>query len=195
MQWDSRNISYAVLIVVTAGNVAKPQSPPKPTPKDIVIESNRKELDNLLLRKPILATDDNAARQATLKQINEDFKALQILNNSVQTETSNQNSIDYNAISKLMSEIGGRASRLKANLMLPKPQIEKKKEVQTSSLVDFKGELTTLDKVVLRFTTNPIFQQSGVIDIELAKKASGDLASIIEQSGKLKKAAAKLAKN
>ena len=195
MQWDSRNISYAVLIVVTAGNVAKPQSPPKPTPKDIVIESNRKELDNLLLRKPILATDDNAARQATLKQINEDFKALQILNNSVQTETSNQNSIDYNAISKLMSEIGGRASRLKANLMLPKPQIEKKKEVQTSSLVDFKGELTTLDKVVLRFTTNPIFQQSGVIDIELAKKASCDLASIIEQSGRLKKAAAKLAKN
>jgi len=165
------------------------------TPRDVVMESNRQELDNLLLRKPILATEDKSARQAVLKQINDDFKNLQVLNNKLMSEVEDQGGVDYKEISTMLADIGSRAARLKSNLALPK--VDEKKEKANSELTTaaaLKDRLMEFDKVVMSFATNPIFQQANVIDVELAKQASGDLATIIERSGKLKNAAAKLAK-
>jgi hypothetical protein len=196
MRWNLCNISYAVIVMLLSGNAAIAQTPPKPTPKDVVIESNRKELDNLLLRKPILTSEDNAARQAVLKQINEDFKALQLLNNKLMTSISGPDQIDYKSLSKLISEIGSKASRLKSNMVLPKAETDRKKaaaEISNASV--FKAELAAFDKVIVSFVTNPIFQKPDVLEVELAKQASRDLVSIIEQSARLKKAATKLASN
>jgi hypothetical protein len=165
------------------------------TPRDVVKESNRQELDNLLLRKPILATEDKSARQAVLKQINDDFKTLQVLNNKLMSEVTDQGGADYKEISTMLADIGSRAARLKSNLALPK--VDEKKEKSNSELTTaaaLKDRLMEFDRVVMSFATNPIFQQANVIDVELAKQASGDLATIIERSGKLKKAAATLAK-
>ena len=195
MRWNFSSIAYVLILVLMTGDAVGPQGPPKPTPRDVVTESNRKELDNLLLRKPILTSEDSAARQATLKQINEDFKALQLLTNKLMTATSGTDQIDYKSLLKLISEIGSKASRLKSNMVLPKADTDKKKtpaEILNTST--FSAEVAVLDKVVVSFTTNPIFQQPDVIDIDLAKKASIDLLSIIEQSGRLKKVASKLAK-
>lgn len=199
MKWNPTNIScfYVGLIVVCFGmGTAKSQTPPRPNPRDVVIESNRQELDNLLLRKPILTTEDNSARQAVLKQINEDFKALQVLNNRVMAAAIGQQQVDYKSLSKLISEIGSKASRLRSNLALPKVESEKRKlSDETLSAAGFKEALSTFDKVVMSFATNPIFQQTNVIELEPAKRASRDLSAIIEQSGKLKKVASRLAKD
>jgi len=95
----------------------------------------------------------------------------------------------------MLADIGSRAVRLKSNLALPK--VDEKKEKSNSELTTaaaLKDRLMEFDRVVMSFATNPIFQQANVIDVELAKQASGDLATIIERSGKLKKAAATLAK-
>jgi len=195
MRWNFSSIAYVLILVLMTGDAVDPQGPPKPTPRDVVTESNRKELDNLLLRKPILTSEDSAARQATLKQINEDFKALQLLTNELVTAISGPDQIDYKSALKLISEISGKASRLKSNMVLPKADPDKKKTpVEILNTSTFSAEVAVLDKVVVSFTTNPIFQQPDVIDIDLAKKASGDLVSIIDQSGRLKKAASKLAK-
>jgi len=188
------NGSYLLTLVCMGVTFTSTQAQRK-TPRDVVIESNRQELDNLLLRKPILATEDKSARQAVLKQINDDFKTLQVLNNKLMSEVEDQGGVDYKEISTMLADIGSRAARLKSNLALPK--VDEKKEKANSELTTaaaLKDRLMEFDKVVMSFATNPIFQQANVIDVELAKQASGDLATIIERSGKLKKAAAKLAK-
>ena len=188
------NGSYLLTLVCMSVTFTSSQAQRK-TPRDVVMESNRQELDNLLLRKPILATEDKSARQAVLKQINDDFKTLQVLNNKLMSEVEDQGGVDYKEISTMLADIGSRAARLKSNLALPK--VDEKKEKANSELTTaaaLKDRLMEFDKVVMSFATNPIFQQANVIDVELAKQASGDLATIIERSGKLKKAAAKLAK-
>jgi len=188
------NGSYLLTLVCMSVTFTSTQTQRK-TPRDVVMESNRQELDNLLLRKPILATEDKSARQAVLKQINDDFKTLQVLNNKLMSEVEDQGGVDYKEISTMLADIGSRAARLKSNLALPK--VDEKKEKSNSELTTaaaLKDRLMEFDKVVMSFATNPIFQQANVIDVELAKQASGDLATIIERSGKLKKAAAKLAK-
>ena len=188
------NGSYLLTLVCMGVTFTSTQVQRK-TPRDVVMESNRQELDNLLLRKPILATEDKSARQAVLKQINDDFKTLQVLNNKLMSEVEDQGGVDYKEISTMLADIGSRAARLKSNLALPK--VDEKKEKANSELTTaaaLKDRLMEFDKVVMSFATNPIFQQANVIDVELAKQASGDLATIIERSGKLKKAAAKLAK-
>ena len=188
------NGSYLLTLICMSVTFTSTQAQRK-TPRDVVIESNRQELDNLLLRKPILATEDKSARQAVLKQINDDFKTLQVLNSKVMSKVTDQSGVDYKEISTMLADIGSRAARLKSNLALPK--VDEKKDKANSEIttaVALKDRLMEFDKVVMSFATNPIFQQANVIDVELAKQASGDLATIIERSGKLKKAAAKLAK-
>jgi hypothetical protein len=186
-------LSLLTVLVLSVGQ-AEAQPPGQPKLRQVVIDSNRQELDNLLLRKPILTTEDNAARQAVLKQINEDFKALQVLNNGVMTEVTAAGSIDYKSIANKISEIGGKASRLRSNLVLPKAETEEKKAADVLTVDDLKQALLEFDKVVMSFTTNPIFQKVNVIEVNLAKQASADLETIIKRSGKLKKAAAKIAK-
>jgi hypothetical protein len=188
-------ISYVGVISIFLSVHAVYGQSTRSNPRDVVVESNRKELDNLLLRKPILTTEDKSARQAVLREINEDFKALQVLNNRLMTEATDPAEVDYKSLSKLLSEIGSKASRLKSNLLLPKVEVEKKQDSKaTLDASGFKVALEAFDKVVVNFATNPIFQKVNVIEVDLAKQASRDLATIIEQSLRLKKAAMKLSK-
>ena len=57
---------------------------------------------------------------------------------------------------------------------------------------ELKQGLLALDKVVMSFVSNPIFRQTQVIEVELAKQASRDLELLIKQSESLKKAASRL---
>jgi IS30 family transposase len=174
-------------------DVINAQTPPRSDPRSVVIETNRQELDTLLLRKPILTAEDNSARQAVLKQINEDFKALQVLNNRLMTEATSTVEVNYKSLSKLLSEIGSKASRLKSNLRLPKVDIEKREERKMRlDAAGFRVALEAFDKVVINFATNPIFQRINVVEMDLAKQASRDLSTIIDQSRKLKKSATTL---
>lgn len=188
-------ISYiGVISILLSVNSAYGQST-RSNPRDVIIESNRQELDNLLLRKPILTAEDKSAQQAILKQINEDFKALQVLNNRLMTEATSQGELNYKSLAKVLSEMGSKASRLKSNLLLPKAEVEKQKENERAlDASGFKEALQAFDKVVTSFATNGIFQKVNVMEVELAKKASLDLMSIIDQSARLKKAATKLSK-
>jgi hypothetical protein len=189
-------IFYAGAIsIFLSAHVVNAQTPPRPDLRNVVIETNRQELDNLLLRKPILTAEDKSAQQAVLKQINEDFKALQVLNNRLMTEAMSDGDLDYKSLSKVLSEMVSRASRLKSHLMLPKAEVEKQKE--SERVLDasaFKDSLQEFDKVVTSFSTNPILQKVNVMEVELAKQASRDLVLIIQQSSRLKKAATKLSK-
>ena len=177
-----------ILTLLTVVDVAQAQA----GGRGVVVETNRKELDTILMRKPIPATEDPSARRATLEQINQDFKSLQELNNKLMSAVTAQGEVDYKSIASWVGEIKSKASRLKSNLVLP--EATKEKQVKTENEVELKQQFLAFDKVIESFVTNPIFQNTNVVDVELAKKASNDLSKIIEESGKLKKAVARLAK-
>jgi len=168
------------------------QVPTRTNPRDVVIDANRQELDNLLLRKPILTAEDNSVRQATLKQINEDFKAVQALNNQVMSKVTSAEQLDYKLISNKISELGSKATRLRKNLVLPKAEKHTKSLSTISTSAELKQALLEFDKVVVSFVSNPIFKQTQVIEVDLAKQASRDLELLIKQSESLKKAASRL---
>jgi len=192
MRWKLCISSCLIALFIQVLSVNS-QVPSKQSPRDVATESNRRELDNLLLRKPILTTEDKSARQAVLKEINEDFKALQVLNNKVMTEATAEGAIDYKSISNDLSELKSKASRLRSNLALPKTDSdEKTKAIDIANAADLKEALLAFDKVVESFATNPLFQKVNAIDVELANQASRDLEIIVRQSAELKKVAAKL---
>ncbi len=165
-------------------------------PREVIRQSNRQEMDNLLLRKPILSVEDTAARQATLKQINDDFKNLQVLNNQLMTSCVHEQ-VDFKCASELLSGIGARASRLQSSLLLPVDDSDEKKESwpEISTADQLRASLLAFDGVVTRFVNNPIFKQEKVIDAQQAASAGRDMRAIAELSRKLKKASRKLEKS
>ncbi|HEX7296992.1 MAG TPA: hypothetical protein VF251_14655, partial [Pyrinomonadaceae bacterium] len=117
------------------------------------------------------------------------------LNNKMMATAWSQSMVDYRYISKMVGEIGKRAARLKVNLLLPKIE-EKTEPTQPSQEIAnseaLKAELLLMDKSLMRFVNNPIFQQTSVIDLELANRATRDLNAVILMSNKLKKVSDKL---
>jgi hypothetical protein len=58
----------------------------------------------------------------------------------------------------------------------------------------FREVLLLLDKTIMRFVTNPVFQAANTVDVNLAKKASHDLEQVIFLTFDLKQNAQKLRK-
>jgi len=186
--------SWALLLTLTLCQIAMAQT--RGSPRDVVIESNRQEMDALLLRKPITGGRDVSARMAILKQLGDDFRSLQVLNNKLMEEGTSKEPVDYKKVTNLLSEIGSRASRLRTYLALPEIEVKKEKaaSLEIPEVNQFRTELSKLDKTIMRFVHNPIFQKTNVVDVQLGQRASMDLTMIIEQSGKLKKVSMRLEK-
>jgi hypothetical protein len=134
------------------------------------------------------------ARAAVLKQLRDDFKSIQDVNNKMMAEAWAREQLDYGHISDMLSEINGRATRLKANLLLPEPESSKKKDerLSISGPKGLRSALLLMDRSIMSFVTNPIFQKPNVMEIGLAKQARRDLESVIALSVDLKKVAANL---
>jgi hypothetical protein len=166
---------------------------PPPT-RRVVTRTNQRELDLLLLRKPIKSVEDKAARLALQKQINDDFRELQLANNKLMAEVTARSDFDVRLVSGMLGELNSRAKRLKTNLLLPRTEAKKESLVEVSSSGQLQTELVVLDRVIVSFATNELFQNRSVVEMDLAKNASRDLDQIVQLTGRLKKAAEKLRK-
>ncbi len=162
--------------------------------RDTVRAIERKEMDRLLLLKPLTETKDNPARRAILKQISEDFRDMQGLNNKMMAQAWAREELDYRYISDMVSQIRGKAARLKFNLSLPEAEEKKPTLGEISSAREFRSGLLLLDRQIMKFATNPLFQKPNVVDVDLANQASRDLNAVVEMSGKLKGIASRLGK-
>lgn len=172
------------------------QRPSNPNPlRDVVRSIQHKELDRLLLLKPLPLGKDDAAHRAMLKQLSEDFRDLQGLNNKMMAETWSRPELNYQYLSDMISQIRSKATRLKSNLALPEGSNEELKHPEVSDASTFKDALLVMDKRIMSFVGNPLFREANVVDVKLAHQATGDLQAVIELSGKLKKTAAKLSKS
>lgn len=168
-----------------------------PTLGDKVREINRVERERQLLLKPLPAKrDDGSVRLAVLKQIREDFKNIQGLNNTMMADAWAHEELDYGHISDSISQIKSKATRLRSNLALPKAKDveEKQLDLARAGVKEFRAALLLLDKSIMSFVTNPLFQEANVVEVNLGAQASHDLKLIIELSGSLHKSAAALMK-
>lgn len=167
------------------------------SPRDTADRLSRIDTNRAADMQIIKGTQNKAVREAIQKQIVEDFRSLQSLNNKMMADAWKNPELDYKYISDMIGQIAKKAERLKSNLALPDPDKPKdpqvpQKEIGTAQ--DFKAELMLLDTTVMRFVTNPIFQKTGVVELKLANQASEDLEKIIDMSKGLRKAGTKLKK-
>ncbi|HVS80714.1 MAG TPA: hypothetical protein VHE60_03180 [Pyrinomonadaceae bacterium] len=139
-------------------------------------------------RKPI-RKPGSGPEESALPQIKEDFERIQFIDREMMKSVFADNVVDNKQILKALSEIRKRASRLRTNLAYPEPndsQVVSQAPIQKE--IDIKLSLARLDQTIMSFVTNPIFQlKQQVVEAELAKKASGDLRDVVEQSDQIRK--------
>src|ERR1051325_4985987 len=143
----------SVLILAAPTTVTRAQSAPSPA-RDAVRTMQIKDMDRMLQYKLLPPTkEDNAARVMVLRQIGEDFKELQLLNNKMMSAAWAKEDLDYGFLSEMMSRIRGKASRLKKNMALPQPaHLEKAHPVQSiSNANDFRSALILLARLLMSF--------------------------------------------
>lgn len=136
----------------------------------------------------------NLVRQAIQKQISEDFRDLQALNNKMMADAWARPELDYKYISGMVGQISRKAARLRSTLGLPQSNEERetKATLEIASAKEFRRELLLLDQSVMKFVTNPIFQKTNVVELDLANRASRDLNAVVNLSNTLKKVGEKL---
>jgi len=135
------------------------------------------------------AGDNSEATRALLKQTSDDFRQIQNINNKMMAQVYAAETIDYDRTSAAIAQINTKATRLKNNLALPNPKDVKKKDLTVSGVKEFKAALLLMDRSIMSFVTNPIFQKPNVMEVEPATRASQDLADIITLSATLKRIA------
>ena len=143
--------------------------------------------------KPRTAEEETLA----LAQIAEDFKRIQVINNKMMSTTMPAVAPDYASIADTTAEIRKRASRLRDNLRLPQGPPEKVKPPEYKQAFDvarMKAALLSLDGSIMSFIKNPIFNNTGVVQVEAAERARRDLNTIIEFSLLIKKDAEQLSR-
>jgi hypothetical protein len=104
---------------------------------------------------------------------------------------------DYKLISDKAREINKRADRLKA-FLIPVDPDDKEKNQKNQGEFDndeMKGALIQLCNQIESFVDNPVLKTPDTVDVEQSTKAGGDLLSIIELSGTIKRSAERLNKS
>ena len=135
--------------------------------------------------------------ELALKELQEDFTQLQILNKDLVLKTAKTQMPDVKFVARSTSEINRRAARLLSNLALPESGIGtlRSQPEEISDMTKLKASITKLGWLMYNFKKNPIFQEVGVLDASSAVKARGDLEAIIELSLHIKKGSEQLSKS
>jgi hypothetical protein len=156
----------------------------------------RAEMDRLLLWALPSNTESEAIRLSRFKQIKDDFRNLQSVNNKMMADAWLRDELDYSYIADMVAKIRGKANDLKESLNLPEP--EKKQATSempsVTTVRQFRERLLLLDKTIMQFVNNPVFQAANTVDVTQAKNASHDLDQVIAMSDDLKRNAQRLRK-
>ncbi|MBA3765859.1 MAG: hypothetical protein H0W99_02505 [Acidobacteria bacterium] len=132
--------------------------------------------------------------QLIMAEVNEDFGRLRAISEEMKLVIKAAPAPDYRHVADSSAEIKKRATRLKANIVFPPPPKDEKRQ-KNPDPDEFQPLLATMDKLLTSFLRNPIFTDTGGIDVQLANKARYDLEDMIKLSDKLRKSADKMQKN
>jgi hypothetical protein len=152
------------------------------------------EMDRLLMFAIPKDKEPEAVRLNRFKKIKEDFRDLQSLNNKMMADAWMQEALDYSVIADMVSKIRGKANSLKDSLSLPESEKSAATMPAVTTIRQFREELLLLDKTLMRFVNNPVFQAANSVDINQAKNASEDLDRVLSLTDEVKQNAQKLRK-
>lgn len=190
-------MAAALALLTVATDTAMAQRPDNP---DLKREQRNREVREANLRNTEAKVDieriDQKRVAAAIKQVKDDFKQIQVIRNEMVRNLLADKPLDYKLIAGETEEIHKRADRLKTFLMPPVPDGDKQ---QPRSQIEFdnhemKDALVRLCNLIAGFIDNPVLKTPDKIDVEQSTKAGGDLISIIELSGNIKRSAEKLGK-
>lgn len=190
--------SALLFIMLLCPGIVEAQRPGEPSVRDTVERLSRIDTNRAAELQVIRANKNTAERYAIQKQVIDDFKDLQLLNNKMMADAWSQSELDYKYLAGMIGQIAKRATRLKTNLALPRSSTDsqtKTSDDEVSTPKEFKDELLSLDGSVMRFVTNPIFKTTTIIELKLADQASRDLDAVVDLCKKLKKVSARLSKS
>jgi hypothetical protein len=127
---------------------------------------------------------------ARFPQIKEDFERIQIINSEQLQVRASTPRLDFERIAKAATEIRTRATRLKSDLF-PSASKEPKKQVDRTNQArdDLKFLLAELDKAIIIFVHNPIFENTKVVNPQDSTRAERELWNIINLSERTRKRA------
>lgn len=118
-------------------------------------------------------------------QLKEDFRNLQLVNNELMSRVFSSKlggeNISQKEIRNRLGEIRKLAKRLRLNLGIPEV-----KSNETPANLALSPGLRLLDKTVMGFVENPLFQSTRVFDQELALQAGRDVSEILRLSDMLR---------
>ena len=126
------------------------------------------------------------ARQRLLDQVSlrNDFRQLQIVNNNLMSRmfgSSQTQRITNKEIRSSLGEIKKLAERLANGFGIPRTKPNAETEVALAP------GLHQLDKAVMSFVDNELFQQPRIYDAELASQAEKDLSDVLRLADVLRK--------
>ena len=139
--------------------------------------------------RKIFADESEPGRAARMKQIHDDFKSIQDINNRMMAQAWAGPQINFATTASMLNEINSRAVRLKNNLALPDAEGPKRSQPNVSGVQQFKSALLGMDRSLMSFVNNPIFRETKVVDVKIATRATQDLDYVIAMSTDLKKVA------
>ena len=126
---------------------------------------------------------DNKLSQA---QLREDFRQLQIVNNGLMKRVFIQKTCNPKDMRSALGEMRKLASRLRVNFAFSEKSKTTTDEIDTETKPDpstattgLSSDLLRLDQTVMRFVTNPLFQDLRVLDSSLVARADKDLDEIL----------------
>jgi hypothetical protein len=191
MSYPTRLHFLIIALAVAVGTVQGQRRSPN-SERARAIE--RAEMDRLLLWAVPKDKESESMRLSRFKKIKDDFRDLQSLNNKMMADAWLQDTLDYSSIAEMVSKIRSKGKDLKEALSLPQSEeTETASKMPTVTTVrQFREQLLVLDKTIISFVTNPVFQAANTVDVNLAKKASDDLEQVISLTSNLKQNAQKL---
>lgn len=197
---------FVVLTVVVADTVHAQQTTPgtttqgSPDPFRDMRERRQREaqLRSVETRLRESARRRGVAAEAALKQVNEDFARIQVLHNEIVRDLSAHSVPDRRLVAEAAAEIHKRAMRLKKFLLpdgleaTPKETPKEMKEQRAEPTDDqMRDALVKLCRRIENFVENPMFNASGVVDVEQSARAGSDLLRIIQLSDSIKRESSK----
>src|SRR5688572_8552125 len=90
----------------------------RPNARDTVVELSRIDMNRATELQILGPNKNSVVKEAIKKQISDDFKSLQALNNKMMADTWAQPELDFKYVSGMVGQIARKAERLKSNLGL-----------------------------------------------------------------------------
>ena len=134
--------------------------------------------------------------KVVMAEVNDDLSRLAALNEGITSAlAANAQPLDPKSFVDSAIEVKTRSTRLRTNLALPLDEKAQKHDVLRGvDNTTLQPVLSMLNKLLGSFLHNPVFSDTGAVDMQLAAKARQDLEDIIVVSEKVRKTAEKLSK-